>query len=613
MHGLFFQDTVSGEKKAFDEIWRFDQATNYRQLPLSPGSELFHFDGQTYDESYYQSEYTQILIDGDLALAGHENSLQQSLAAIEDIYLKNGYQGVIAAVAAGSFNLAIVDKKAGKVLFLNDFIGSIPLYYAKSNQGTVVSTNPVALFNSGLFPITLDMTGVASYAHLGYAFGSRHITRELNKLPANCCLEYDLNHKTSKILKGHNNLFETFPERKNYQQQKYAGLISQACHRVAKTSGKTASFLSGGLDSRMVTAAWPKDKPLEHFTYGAPQSAEIEFARQVAELNAAPLHHIIPQGGDIADMMENIFDFSGLACFPERYFFARLMAEQGFNSVNDGFLIDVFLGGDFFHNDSYLSPVSKLAKYLGIFADQNASKYSSEAIAEAYFDSANLLKSYHQLEQYLDPEFIAAIKQAKPTILDDICTEVKRFAQHTDSVAYIFRNITAANRSVNYTLSQGVNARQFLKVNYPLGLDKELIYTCLELSPMQAAYRRGQLRALKDNFPDYAQIPYSRTLVPATYPAAAHKWASILSGKGIYIPGFNSRYKDKNLHFSNWGHWFKDNRQLRDIARNWLLSGNITDSNRIASFFAAIAEDKTRASGHIFHIAGISKWISRTL
>ena len=613
MHGLFFQDTASATKKAFDEIWRFNPEQTYRQLQVSPGGELVLFDGQTYDESCYQSQQTLILVDGSLGLAGQEGSLQQSLAAIEAIYLKNGYQGVIAAITTGSFNLVIVDKKAEKALFLNDFIGSIPLYYAKSNQGTVVSTNPVALFNTGFFPITLDMAGVSSYAHLGYAFGSRHITRELNKLPANCCLEYDLNHKTSKILKGHNNLFETFPQRQNYQQEKYARLIRKACHRVARTSGKTASFLSGGLDSRMVTAAWPRDKALEHFTYGAAQSAEIEFARQVAELNGAPLHHVIPDGDDIAAIIEDIFDFSGLACFPERYFFARLMAQQGFNSVNDGFLIDVFLGGDFFHNDSYLSPVSKLAKYLGLFVDQSTAKHSTEAIAEAYFDSANLVKDYHQLGQYLDPDFIAAIKQAKPAILDDICTEVKRFSQHTDSVAYIFRNITAANRSVNYTLSQGVNARQFLKVNYPLGLDKELIYTCLELSPMQAAYRRGQLRALQDNFPDYAQIPYSRTLVPATYPAAAHKWASILNGKGIHIPGFNNRYKDKSLHFSNWGAWFKDNRQVREIARNWLLSGNITDSNRIASFFAAIAENKTQASGHIFHLAGISKWISRTL
>ncbi|WP_281560873.1 asparagine synthase-related protein [Thalassomonas sp. RHCl1] len=613
MHGLFFQDTATDNKKAFDEIWRFNPSETYRHSQITPSCDFFQFDGQSYDESYYQSEHSQIFIDGSLALTDRDSTLQQSLAAIEAIYLKNGYQGVIAAIAAGSFNLAIVDKKAEKVLFLNDFIGSIPLYYAKSNLGTVVSTNPIALFNSGLFPTTLDMTGVASYAHLGYAFGSRHITRELNKLPANCCLEYDLTRKTSKILKGHNNLFETFPERQNYHREKYARLINKACSRVANTSGKTASFLSGGLDSRMVTAAWPKDHPLEHFTYGAPQSAEIEFAKQVARLNGEPLHHVIPDGGDIAAMIENIFDFSGLACFPERYFFAQRMAQQGFNSVNDGFLIDVFLGGDFFLNDSYLSPVSKLAKYLGLFIDQSTSKHSTEAIAEAYFDSANLVKSYDQLGQYLDPDFIGAIKQAKPAILDDICTEVKRFAQHTDSVAYIFRNITAANRSVNYTLSQGVNARQFLKVNYPLGLDKELIYTCLELSPMQAAYRRGQLRALKDNYPAFAQIPYSRTRVPATYPAAAHKWASILNGKGIYIPGFNDRYKEKSLHFSNWGHWFKDNRQLRDIARNWLLSGNITDSNRIASFFAAIAENKTQASGHIFHIAGISKWISRTL
>ena len=611
MHGIFFQDAYQNNKKDITDIWRFNN-NKYRNLPLSVAADVTLFDGQTYDESYYESSKAIILIDGDLCLLGEQMPLNMTLRSIEQIYFDAGFQGVIAAIASGSFNLAIYDKQANKMLFINDFIASIPIYYAKSNQGTVVSTNPVAVFNTGLIPKTIDMTGVSSYAHLGYGFGSRHITRELNKLPANCCLEYDLNSKSSKILKGANNLYETYPERATYKNEKYAGLLKQACRRVANSSGKTASFLSGGLDSRLATASWPADSPLEHFTYGAENSAEILFAQEVAKINSEPLNHLIPEGSDIAGMIENIYEFSGLACFPERYYFAKLMAERGFNSVNDGFLIDVFLGGDFYVNNTCFSPLGKIANFLGIFIDQSTKNHSTEAIAAAYFDCVNLLKNYDQLNQYLDPDFIESIKSAKTGIIDDLCTEIKRFSQHTDSVAYIFRNITATNRSVNYTLTQGVNARQFLKVNYPLGLDKELIYKCLELSPADAAFRSKQLTAMQENYPDYAKIPYSRSLIPVTYPAVAHKWASILNSKNIHIPGFNAQYKDKALQFSNWGRWFKESQELRDIAQQWLLSGNITNAKKTNDFFTSIEQGKITANGHIFHIAGLSKWMSAT-
>jgi len=611
MHGLFFQWSNSAEQiKPFKEVWQYPNEGEHRDIKLSPNENIHTLDGQSYKESYFENSQLIILVDGDISLNSANLSLNAVLESLANTYLTSGYQGVIDAIKAGSFNLVIFDKRLQELFFINDFIGSIPLYYAQNQQNIVISSNPRAVFKTGVISKTIDMTGVASFVHLGYGFSSRHITKELNKLPANHCLKYKLNNKSIELLKGNNNLFETFPQQYDYQKNAYSALITNACSRVAEHSGNTASFLSGGLDSRMVTAAWPADNKLEHFTYGAEDSAEIEFAKMVAKLNQAPLHHLVPKGDEVAEKLENIFEFSGLACFPERYYFAEIMAKQGFNSVNDGFLIDVFLGGDFYHNDSYLSKRSKIAKYLGLFIDQSTKNYSTEAIAHAYFDSANLVKNYNGLTQYLDADFIEAIQVEKPNIIHDLCDEIKRLSQYTDSVAYLFRNITASNRSANYTLTQGVNARQFLKVNYPLGLDKDLIYQSLELAPKHAAYRRGQLKALQDNYMSYAKIPYSRTLIPATYSAAAHKWASILNGKGIHIPGFNSQYKNKNVQFSNWSQWFANTESLRELARTWLLSGGITTTTKLDSFFNDVARGKKQASGHIFHIAGISRWLA---
>jgi hypothetical protein len=611
MHGLFFQWSNSVEQiKPFKEVWQYPNESEHREIKLSPNENLHTLDGQSYEQSYFENSQLIILVDGDISLNSSNLSLNEALRSLANTFLTSGYQAVIKAIKAGSFNLVIFDKQLQELFFLNDFIGSIPLYYAQNQQNIVISSNPRAVFKTGVISKTIDMTGVASFVHLGYGFSSRHITKELNKLSANHCIKYSCNTKSIEVLKGNYNLFESFPQQHDYKKSNYSSLIKNACSRVAEHSGNTASFLSGGLDSRMVTAAWPSHNKLEHFTYGAEGSAEIEFAKMVAELNKAPLHHLVPQGNEITEALESIFEFSGLACFPERYYFAEIMAKQGFNSVNDGFLVDVFLGGDFYNNDSYLSKRSKIAKYFGVFIDQKTRNHSIEAIAQAYFDSANLVKNYNGLKQYLDPDFIAAIKLEKENIIEDIYNEVKRLSQYTESIAYIFRNITASNRSANYTLTQGVNARQFLKVNYPLGLDKDLTYKSLELAPKHAAYRRGQLKALQDNYMSYATIPYSRTLIPATYSATAHKWASILNGMNIHIPGFNYQYKNKDIQFSNWSQWFANTESLRELARTWLLSGGISTATKLDSFFNDVAKGKKLANGHIFHIAGISRWLA---
>lgn len=610
MHGIFFQYSNNPHYlKPFHQVWQYPIEKEHRCVSLTPALSVHLLDGQTHDESYFENENFIVLIDGEISLST-SLELKKSLETLARLFEKSGYQGVISEIRAGSFNLVIFDKREQTLYFINDFIGSIPLYYAQDGSSLVISTNPRAIFKTGLINKTIDMTGVASFVHLGYGFASRHITKELEKTPANHCLQWRLKEESFSILKGDHNVFESYPQRQSYRKTNYSHLLTNACQRVAEYSGKTASFLSGGLDSRMITAAWPRSTPLEHFTYGAQGSAEINFAYMVANLNQAPIHHLVPSGDEIANKLVNIFEFSGLACFPERYYFAEMMAQQGFNSVNDGFLIDVFLGGDFFLN--FLSPQSKVANYLGIFLDQSTRKYSAEAIAHAYFDSANLVKSYDGINNYLSSDFVRQIKLERENIIDDLACEVKRFSQHTESIAYIFRNVTTSNRSANYTLTQGVNARQFLKVNYPLGLDKDLIFQSLELSPNQAAYRRSQLKALQDNFYPYARIPYSRTLIPATYASFAHKWASILNGKGIYLPGFNRKYKNRTLQFNNWNQWFVANEPLRELAKSWLLSGNITDSDKVDQYFDKVAQGSQKASGHIFHLAGISRWLSES-
>ena len=613
MHGLYVQDSRNGfPSQSLSEVWNYINNSEVRTTRPSLSSQLHLIDCQTHNESYLENKEILIFIDGDLSLSIECSSLSSSLAKLAKFYFMGGIQKVISEIRAGSFNLVIYDKISNKLLFITDFIGSIPLYYGCTDNGIVISTNAVAAANSKIINRSIDNTGVASFIHFGHGFGSRHILKELNKIPANHCLSYDLQYKKMEIIKGENCLFENYPAIERYDHEKIHGLITQACRRSSINSGKTASFLSGGLDSRMVTAAWPKSSPLTHFTYGATNSAEILFAKQVAELNGEPLNHIIPTGDDIATQLEDIFNFSGLACFPERFHFSKIMAQQGFNSVNDGFLIDIFLGGEMAANDSYFSKVSKAAKILGIFVDQSIKKYSSEAIAEAYFDSTNNIKSYKQMSEYLDPDFISLVKNERDNILHDITNQINVARKNTDVMSNIFISMTVKNHSTNYTSNQGVNSRQHLKVNYPLGADKDLIHACLALPRSQASYRKLQLSYLSTSHPEYAKIPYSRTLIPVTYPAVLHKWASILNNKNIFIPKFNSKYKDKTLSFSNWPDWIKNSDAMQGLATSWLISGGVTTDKKLDAYYASLQDCKKSASGHMFHVASVAKWIAFT-
>ncbi len=611
MHGLYFQDARNGfQLKSLKKVWSHTNHSEIRTISPTLSAQLHLIDGQTHNESYFENENILILVDGDLSLSVESFSLSSSLAELAKIYFSSGIQKVISEIRAGSFNLVIFDKTTQKILFITDFIGSIPLYYGCTDNGIVISTNAVAAANSKIINRSIDNTGIASFIHFGHGFGSRHILKELNKIPANHCLSYDLKHKHMEMIKGDRCIFENYPAIEKYNHEKIHNLIQQACRRSSLNSGNTASFLSGGLDSRMVTAAWPKQSSLTHFTYGASNSAEIIFAKQVAELNGEPLNHIIPTGNEISTQLEDIFNFSGLACFPERFHFSKIMAQQGFNSVNDGFLIDIFLGGEMAANDSYFSNVSKAAKILGIFVDQSIKNYSSEAIAEAYFDSTNNIKSYKQMSEYLDPDFISLVKNERDNILQDITNQINTARKNTDLMSNIFISMTVENHSTNYTSNQGVNSRQHLKVNYPLGTDKDLIQACLAIPRSQASYRKLQLSYLSKSHPEYAKIPYSRTLIPVNHPAVLHKWASILNHKNIYIPKFNRKYKDKTLSFSNWADWIKNSDAMQDLAANWLVSGGISTNKKLDGYYASLKNGRNSASGHMFHVASVAKWIA---
>ena len=107
----------------------------------------------------------------------------------------------------------------------------------------------------------------------------------------------------------------------------FARLLKNAVAKRSSGNHRTGIFLSGGLDSRAILAAFPEaDYPVQALTYGQKGSPDIEIARIVAKVNNVE-HHVIDLNREnwIDGRIQNIWRSDGQFSF---YHMHSLIAYQ---------------------------------------------------------------------------------------------------------------------------------------------------------------------------------------------------------------------------------------------------------------------------------------------
>lgn len=214
----------------------------------------------------------------------------------------------------GMFAFVIYDRQKQILFGARDRLGKKPFFYHNSPRGFE--------FASQLFPLclgnnyTIDEEVRQYYFLLQYIPDPYSIFKEVRKLKAGEQFEYHLPKKQLKITKywdiHRNSSGFTAPRCYEEALETVDGLLTDAVSKRLIADVPVGVFLSGGIDSSLVTAYVSKlDANVEAFSVGFQEAPydESVYSKAVAEQLHIKYHPILCDTQAVLDMLDSLFKY----------------------------------------------------------------------------------------------------------------------------------------------------------------------------------------------------------------------------------------------------------------------------------------------------------------
>ncbi len=200
----------------------------------------------------------------------------------------------------GMFACAIRD--GAHLLLLRDAVGARTLFYARAGAAWAAASSLRALRRWPRLPARLNLAAVRSYLTFAYLPGDETLLDGISELLPGYCLRIAADG--SSTLGAYWRLQEQ-PWNEDDGPEVYAGhlrkLIEQAVRDCLPPRQPVAVFLSGGLDSSLVTALAARlhDQPVTTYAinFGAEYTNELAYAHLVAS-HCGTQHHVLTFNGE---------------------------------------------------------------------------------------------------------------------------------------------------------------------------------------------------------------------------------------------------------------------------------------------------------------------------
>ena len=142
------------------------------------------------------------------------------------------------------------DTSKEKLYLSRDHVGIKPLYYARCEEGIVFASEIRAVKYKVPTHHTIDPIAYSSWSHLGVNFTRNTFYKGIVRLLPGECMEYDIPTKQIKLV--HRVIPKTQNTRR-FDPEEFRHEVKETCRKTIRGLRKTGIFLSGGLDSSMIT------------------------------------------------------------------------------------------------------------------------------------------------------------------------------------------------------------------------------------------------------------------------------------------------------------------------------------------------------------------------
>lgn len=201
----------------------------------------------------------------------------------------------------GSFAVAALDPRRGRLLLARDPFGEKPLYYVATSAGVAFASEIKALRAAGALPdLSLSPEAIDAYLAFTYIPAPHTIFSFVRKVPGGHCVIFELRELASGSADALRTVrYWKLPDRvgESADAPQMIGMLREALRRRMPSTGPIGAFLSGGLDSSLVVALAAREQTsaLTTFSIGFKETAldESRHARRVAALIGSE-HHEMP-------------------------------------------------------------------------------------------------------------------------------------------------------------------------------------------------------------------------------------------------------------------------------------------------------------------------------
>jgi asparagine synthase (glutamine-hydrolysing) len=209
----------------------------------------------------------------------------------------------------GSFCAVVLDEKLKRVVVVNDYLGSYPLYWFSGTKRFVFASELKAILRDSAINFGLDPRAIADYLTFGFLFGNKTLVPGVQLLPPSSTLTYSWEDRKWKI-ESYTSIKATFGSWEGTGSE-YMEEIRHSFNRAVKRSlsgdHKYLVSLSGGLDSRAILSAIDcKQKPIATYTLGVKGCADEVIAKKLSGVAAAPNRFLEMGSGYVMNGSENI-------------------------------------------------------------------------------------------------------------------------------------------------------------------------------------------------------------------------------------------------------------------------------------------------------------------
>jgi len=250
----------------------------YFSVDFSGKTPVLHLNG---DAPFIQNEEHVIYTDK------HFNENYPGITVYE--FLKNENYSFLSELHLG-FSIIFYNKKNHKLLVFRDLFGIKSLYFSQENKKITISDQIKPLVRNG--KEQLNRPYIKDY--LSFQISDQNISSETffenihRILPGHM-----LTGENGEIKQIPNEFLGDFkPNEFNFQE-----ILSEKIKNITNKSGQVGSYLSGGLDSGLISILLNQNSekyPSFYFKTDAEITEDEEIAEKISEINNFPIHKISP-------------------------------------------------------------------------------------------------------------------------------------------------------------------------------------------------------------------------------------------------------------------------------------------------------------------------------